>query len=125
MISVKSSKIIHNTVGWDLPPPRKNGCYTLQQCRRLGSIQKFLGWPCRHAQGGLALLAGVYLGSETVRCCLTQPDPCEGFTHFSVASIPHPLSLWALEHGSLFGGFSWQASMNVHIAEAACSFTRT
>ena len=26
-------------------------------------------------------------------------------------------SLWALEHGSLFGGLSWQASMNVLVAE--------
>ena len=59
----------------------------------LGSAQEFLGWPHRDTQGGLALLVGVYLGPDTMRCCLTQPDPREGLTCFSVASIPHPLIL--------------------------------
>ena len=35
--------------------------------------------------------------------------------------FPTPPSLWALEHGSLLGGFSWQASINVLVNEAAFS----
>ena len=90
--SVKSIEM-HGTVGQGLPIPRKNGCYTLvaiQKFLSLGSTQELLGWSHRDAQGGLVLLAGVYLGPETARCCLTQPGLREGLTHFSVASIPHP-----------------------------------
>ena len=91
--SMKSLKIRHGTVGQGLPPPHKNGCYTLVAIWKfffLGSTQEFLGWPHRDAQGGLVLLVGVYLGPETARCCLTQPGPREGLTHFSIASVSHP-----------------------------------
>ena len=88
-------------------PKHKIGCYTLvAKWKFLGSTQEFLGWPCRDAQGGLVLLAGVYLGPMIARCCLTQPHPGEDHTHFSVVSIPQPLWFWVLEHSGLFGGFN-------------------
>ena len=80
-------------MGRSFPSPCKNWCYTLVAIEKLGSIQEFICWPCRDAQGGLVLLAGVYLGSETARHCLIQTGPSGGFTHFSVASVPPPPSL--------------------------------
>ena len=114
-------------MGRGSPPPHKNGCYTLVAIGKvgLGSIREFIGWPHRDAQGGLVLLVGVYLGSETVRHCLIQTGPSGDFTHFSVASIPHPPSLRALEHSNLFGGLSQQALMNILITETVCSITRS
>ena len=123
---MKNSRLKHGTVGQGLPSPHKIGCYTLvAKWKFLGSTREFLGWPHRNTQGGLVLLAGVYLGPMMARCCLAQPSPREDHTHFSVVSIPHPLWFWVLEHSGLLGGFNQWALVNILITKAACSLTRS